>query len=575
MTRTLAVTGALLSALMLRAAPAAAQADWHIDDFRTDIVIQPDGRLLVTETIAAAFVSPKHGIYRTIPIHYEVGFHQYSLRFTLLGVTDGSGAARRTKVSRDGYSVRIRIGDPDRTLRGLQVYRIQYEIQRAILHELDRTVLRWNATGNEWDVPITASTTTVTLPTALPDSAVTSDAWTGVYGATSKEFAVRRLDDRTIEYATGALRPREGITVEISMPATAITLPGWGMRLWWILTDNLAYVVFLGVLGGCFLYWYRRGRDVPGWGSIVVQYEPPDGLGPAEVGTLADEQVNMQDISAILVDLAVRGYLEIEDISEKKIIFTTEDYRFTKKREPADLKAYERTLFDGVFEDVGTRKLSDLKQKFSGTVATIRKQVYRHLTANGYFDGNPDTVRSVFAAVAILLTAVLLGGVALFQAATIGTVYAVPLVVAGILSLVVIVIFSRIVPRKTRKGRIAWEKIRGLEEYLRRAEQRELEEQERRNIFERLLPHAIALGLVDRWANAFEGLYTSPPNWYQTRHDGAFTMAGFAYSLNHSVSCMNTSLAAQPRSSGGGSSGGFGGGGSSGGGFGGGGGGAW
>ncbi len=435
--------------------------------------------------------------------------------------------------------------------------------------------MRWNATGNEWDVPITASTTTVTLPTALPDSAVTYDAWTGVYGATGKDFAVRRVDDRTIEYATGALRPREGITVELSMPATAVALPGWGARLWWILTDNLAYAVFLVVLGGCFLYWYRRGRDVPGWGSIVVQYEPPDGLGPAEVGTLADEQVNMQDVSAILVDLAVRGYLEIEDISEKKIIFTSEDYRFTKKREPLDLKKYEIALFDGVFKTGDTRKLSDLKQKFSGTVATIRKQVYQHLTTHGYFDGNPDTIRSVFAAVAFFLTAGLLAGVAFFQVATIGTVYAVPLVVAGILSLVVIVVFSRIVPRKTRKGRIAWEKIRGLEEYMRRAEQRELEEQERRNIFERLLPHAIALGLVDRWATAFEGLYQSPPNWYRTRHDGAFTMAVFAHSLNHSVNTMNTSLAAQPRSSGGGSSGGFGGGGSSGGGFGGGGGGAW
>jgi uncharacterized protein (TIGR04222 family) len=575
MTRTTRAAAALLSVLVLGAAPAAAQ-DWHIDDFHTDIVIQPDGRLLVTETIAAAFAVPKHGIYRTIPIHYEVAYHEYGLRFTLLGVTDGGGAARQTTVSRDGFSMRIRIGSPDVTLRGPQVYRIHYEIQRAILHELDRTVLRWNATGNEWDVPISASTTTVTLPTALPDSAVTYDAWTGVYGATSKDFAARRVDDRTIEYTTGALRPREGITVEVSMPATAVARPGWFTRLRWILTDNLAYVVFLVVCGGCFLYWYRRGRDVPGWGSIVVQYEAPEDLGPAEVGTLADEKVDMRDISAILVDLAVRGYLEIEEISQKKIIFTDEDYRFTKKRDGSDLKLYEQTLFSELFKGVGTRDLSDLKYEFSGAVATVRTQIYGQLAAQRYFDGNPDTVRSVFAVAGIAIAVAMLIGVGLFQGATLGTVYGAPLIVSCILSVVTILFFSRIVPRKTRKGRIAWEKIRGLEEYLRRAEQRELQEEERRGIFERLLPHAIALGLVDRWAKAFEGLYPTPPNWYRTRHDGAFTMALFAHSLNQSVSTMNTSLAAQPRSSGGGgSSGGFGGGGSSGGGFGGGGGGAW
>ena len=574
MTRSTLATLAALCALTVRAAPLSAQSNWHIEDFHTDIAIQSDGRLDVTETITVMFDAFRHGIYRTIPVHYNVAFHQYSLRFRLLGVTDGSGTPRPAKMRRDGYSVRIRIGDPKTTVRGRQVYRIRYQVRRAILHEMDRTVLRWNATGNEWDVPIDSSTTTVSLPGTFPDSTLTFDAWTGVSGATGKDFSFRRLDDRTVAYTTGRLRPREGITVDISMPATAVTFPGWFTRIWWILGDNLAYVIFLVVLAGCWLYWYKRGRDVPGRGSIVVQYEPPDDLGPAEVGTLADERVDMRDISAILVDLAVRGYLEIEEVSERKLIFKTEDYRFTKKRDAAGLKPYETTLFEGIFDVGDTRLLSDLRQKFSGTTATIRKQLYAYLAQQRYFDGNPETIRNGFASTAIVLTGALMVATAILQIRTIGTVYPIPIVVASVLSLVVIILFSRIVPRKTRKGRIAWEKIRGLEEYLRRAEQRELQAEERQGIFERLLPHAIALGLTDRWADAFEGLYASPPDWYRSRHDGAFTMAVFASSLNHSVSNIGSSLAAQPRSSGGGS-GGFGGGGSSGGGFGGGGGGAW
>ena len=230
---------------------------------------------------------------------------------------------------------------------------------------------------------------------------------------------------------------------------------------------------------------------------------------------------------------------------------------------------------NGIFNGASRKKLSDLKFEFHKTVSDVKSEIYRHLTSTGYFAGNPSHVRRGFAIIAILITAAMFAAVAFLQFATIGTVYVAPIIVGAILSVATIVLFARVIPRKTRRGRIAWEKIQGLEEYLRRAEQRELEKQEAQGVFERLLPYAIALGLTDRWATAFEGIYTEPPNWYRSRYDGGFSTVYFVHSLNSSVHAMNTALPAQPRSSGGGSSGGFGGGGFSGGGFGGGGGGSW
>ncbi len=568
---------ALLTAGRVGAADAAtAQGDWHIDDFDVRVEVQSDGRLDVTETITAVFAVPKHGIYRTIPIHYNVAFHQYSLRFRLLDVTDETGAARPAKVSRDGFSRRIRIGSPDVQVRGTQVYRIRYSVHRAILHEQDRTVLRWNATGNEWGVPINRSTVTVVLPAPLGEQEIIYDAWTGAYGATGKAYSSRRPDGRTIEFRTATLQPREGITVEVSLPESVVQRVGVVRRLGWMLLDNVGYGVFLVVLGGCWMYWHKRGRDEPGRGSIVVLYEPPDDLGPAEVGTIADETVHMQDISAAIIDLAVRGYIEIEEVSTKKLlVFTDQDYVFKKKKTPTDLREHERLLFEGIFDGAKSQKLSDLKYEFHKTVSDVKREIYRSLTTRGYFDGNPTSVRRAFPVIAILIATALLVGVALFQVWTIGTTYVVPIIIAGVLSLGTILVFSRIIPRKTRRGRLAWEGIKGLEEYIQRAERRELEVQEQRGVFERLLPYAIAFGMADRWATAFEGIYREPPTWYHGRYDDGFSTAYLVHSLNNSVSAMNASLPAQPRSSGGGSSGGFSGGGSSGGGFGGGGGGSW
>ena len=42
-------------------------------------------------------------------------------------------------------------------------------------------------------------------------------------------------------------------------------------------------------------------------------YEPPPGISPAEAGTLIDDTIHPRDITSTIVDLAVRGYVKIEE----------------------------------------------------------------------------------------------------------------------------------------------------------------------------------------------------------------------------------------------------------------------
>ncbi len=229
--------------------------------------------------------------------------------------------------------------------------------------------------------------------------------------------------------------------------------------------------------------------------------------------------------------------------------------------------------------------MSELETKFYPVIGKVKHNLYQGLSQGGYFDGNPSTVRGTFLGLGLLALAVALGAAAAVQIWMIGRVFIVPIAIAGVLSAIVIVVTSRVMPRKTRKGRIAWEQINGLEEYIRRAEVDDIQAQDRRGIFERLLPYAIIFGLSNRWAKAFADLYTQPPNWYQPADPLNYSTMRFVNDIDHSVSSMNRSLPAMPRSTGasGGptgagyawSSGGFSGGGSSGGGFGGGGGGSW
>jgi hypothetical protein len=310
---------------MLTASAARSETGWSVRLFDVSLAIQADATLEVTETIDAEFEVPKHGIYREIPIRYAVGLHQYALRFQLRGVDDAAGNNYGTQVTYEENRVRIRIGDPDRTIRGAARFRIRYRVLRALLWERNRawaeaapdeqrTVLRWVATGTEWGVLIQKATVMVHLPRDLSDAQVDHDAWTGAYGARNKDFTKRRVDARTIAFETGALKPGESITIDITMPADAVTHAGWMHELSWWLADNFPYGVFPLTLAGCLAGWFFLGRDLPGKGTVVVNYEPPEGLGPAEVGTLIDERVDLRDISAVIVELAVRGYLKITEL---------------------------------------------------------------------------------------------------------------------------------------------------------------------------------------------------------------------------------------------------------------------
>ncbi len=423
------------------------------------------------------------------------------------------------------------------------------------------------------------------LPRDLDDAHLDYDAWTGAYGARNKDFTKRRVNARTIAFETGALRPGESITIDVTMPSDAVARAAWMRELSWWLVDNFAYGLFPATLAACLAGWFFLGRDLSGRGAIVVSYEPPEGLGPAEAGTLLDERVNLRDISAVIIDLAVRGYLKIAEVGSKSLLSSGRDYRFNRLKGPDDLKPFEKDLYSQIFGGKESVLMSDLQTKFYPVIGRVKNDLYRGLSKEGYFDGNPDSVRMKFLFLGLTALAAALGLTALVQAWLAGRVFVFPIAVTGVLSAVVLAITSRVMPRKTHKGRVAWEQIAGLEEYIRRAEVNDIKAQDRRGIFERLLPYAIIFGLSNRWSKAFADLYTQPPDWYQPVDPTGYTTWMLMRDLDRSVSTMNTTFPSMPRATAASlagptgqgyswSSGGFGGG-SSGGGFGGGGGGSW
>ena len=554
---------------------------WEIRRFASTITVLSDSQLDVTETIEADFFNePRHGIYRDVPVDYLDRFGQrLGLRWTLVSVTDQHGTSYPAQLSVLGRYRHIRIGDPNVTVTGPHTYVIHYQVARAINRFSDHDELYWNATGTEWSVPIRQAEARIQLPESVSPALIQPVAFTGSYGSRAQDATVEVRENRTVRcVAPHSLNAYEGLTVVVGWPVGAIGRPSWTQQLVWWLTDNWGYGLPVLTFVGMFLLWWRRGREFPGRGSIVVEYEPPDGLRPAEIGALIDDRVDLQDITATVIDLAVRGYLAIEPVGTT-LLGHPKDYRLLRRkpfREDATLLPHEQQLLEALFGKHGltgddSQLLSELSMKFYQDLPDIRRAIYDHLRQEGYLDSNPEQVRHQY-----WVAALAIAGLGIFVGLKLsGGLVATSWLIGLLLSAAIIAAFGYFMPRKTVLGRRALDQIRGFEEFLIRADRDRIVRMNPTELFERCLPYAMALGVATQWAAAFEGLYTTPPSWYAGGSPTAFSPRVFVGQLQHTTHAMASPFVSSPRTSASSGSSGFGGGGFSGGGFGGGGGGAW
>lgn len=211
----------------------AAAAQERFVSFVSDVTIEPDGEIDVTETMKIDVRNQqiKHGIYRDFPTQYIDGSGRpTSVGFEVVSVTrDG----RDEPWSRESISggVRVRIGSPDVVVTpGDHTYALRYRATRMVSYGKDYDELYWNVTGNGWVFPIEMAEARVRLPakTAFTDKNV----WTGPQGSTDQNAKV--VTDRPgfiVFRTTAPLDSYEGMTISVKFPKGVLRQPEDGQEL--------------------------------------------------------------------------------------------------------------------------------------------------------------------------------------------------------------------------------------------------------------------------------------------------------------------------------------------------------
>ena len=548
----------LIIAALIFLAPIVVQAE-TIDSFVSDIMLSSDGSFFVTETIIYDFGEEnRHGIFRTITLGHPQDSQEYFkeriIEIDVRRVTMDGESIPSTE-SDEGRELKIKIGDPDRTISGVHTYRIEYLVQGALFYHDNETELYWNVTGNGWEVPILLAEAHVHDPEGI--STEQQHCYFGAVGSTN-ECEVSTTATSTI-FSVENLEPGEGLTVAQALDASLVDRQVIEHFSLWPLWLVGALMWFVGLIW----FSYRHMVEHKTNNSIVAQYEPYEGFKPMYTGVLFDGRVDPQDITAGIVYLAEQGFFKIKYAGKKTLIFfNTDDYEISLLRPYADLETdFQKTLFTLMFDKdaaVGSAvMLSELakdtskQQENYKLVTELRAAAEAELLKHGFFEYR---WRKLFMVAGGLLLALLtLLGLNFIIGADMT-----PLIVISVFTFIFSAITLAIVyRRRTRKGYEALDYLKGFKEFLSVTDKERFKfhnaPKKSPEQFMAYLPYAIAFGVEKEWAEAFKDISIPEPSWY----DGQGSAFSAVY-LSQSLGTFGTSVASasSTASSGGGSSGG-------------------
>ncbi|ONI86051.1 hypothetical protein ALI22I_25245 [Saccharothrix sp. ALI-22-I] len=457
--------------------------------------LERDGRLTVTEVVT---VPDGRTATRVVPLRVPVGDNRDRVFQVGDVAVEGKGTAA---ASADELTIALQAGTST----------VKYAVVGAVAKIGDTLELRWQPAGG-WDTALDS----VKVSVITPDAPKSVSCLAGEPGTSKPCTSAELGDGRGVRATEIGLGAGERIDVAVGLqegaaPANALVEERSGLAAAFALTPvtgaGLGGLVVL-LLGGGLLLWYLRGRDARALagdvgpvnvlvtdGSGRMAFASPDGVLPGQVGTVVDEHVDVVDVTATIVDLAVRNYVWIEEVDGH-------DWRFVR-RNPADpsLSGYERAVYDALLPDgVDAVLLSELRGRRID-LTRVRDELYADVVAKNWFARRPDAERNLWwwagvalGGVGVVLTVVLalVGAAALF-----GLV----VVVAG----VALAVGARSMPARTKRGSALLEHVRGLRGYLHTATPEDIPDSDREMVFSRSLPYAVVLGEAERWLATFAG----------------------------------------------------------------------
>ena len=549
--------------------------NWYINDFQTEIVVNSDSSLDITEKITAdcGNASGKHGIFRILPEEVKLdngGVIKNPVK--LVSITDFNDNPLKYAQSKNSSDKTVvwKIGDANKAVTGVNYYKIRYTVQNAIrFGNSDFDEFYWNLNGNFWDLETDNFHAKIIFPAEVNKDKSQVDYYTGPARSGLKNQASYQWAGANIlEFdSIGTLKIGDGITASVTFPKNIFTphVPSF----WEVYGKYFWLILPVAVFVACFKYWLKYGKDPRVDKTVIAEYDVPGKLTPAELGMLESNGTFSNDlVTAEIINLAVMGLMTVKETTDKILFVSLKDHVLTKKDNPEKeqkLSNPQKLIYNKIFEDGNEVKLSDLKNAFYTVLDKVEKETKKIMEERKLLTTQGSRLSIGFVVWGII--AIVFSFIVFVFVQTLSGYLPASMLISGLIFL----IFGLIMPKRTLEGaELNWQ-IKGFKSFMETVDKHRAEFYEKEFIFEKFLPYAIVFGITEIWIKKMKEIYGADyfakhaPVWYVGTTAGFFDVDSFTKTMNSLSSSIASNTSSSSGAGGGGFSGGGGGGGGGGG----------
>ncbi len=298
---------------------------------------------------------------------------------------------------------------------------------------------------------------------------------------------------------------------------------------WWRSRDEMFIDVTPGLVPSQPESARRRRLRSGEWnGTVAVAFTPPRGVTPGVAGTVVDGVADPHDVSATIVDLAVRGWFTIAEVpadAGPEAAAAPRPAGPVRRRQPGQgrsdrdwmlqraqtdpeevLTGFERTLVTDLFASGPTVRLSDLRGTFGMTMREAQIGLYREVVDLGWYRRHPraKNARARLWGLIVMVPLAVVAAAVVLRAGLVEQDWSfVPLLVGTVLTVLVLARWGRSRTPRTAEGTAVRIETLGFRHYLETAEADQIRFEEAGAVFSRYLPYAMAFGIAEAWARLF------------------------------------------------------------------------
>lgn len=465
-------------------------SEFDIEEYNVVLDVDDDNKVDVTETVTINIPSDEfNGIYKSIPIWEE--YYNKNLEKSKKKIFISNLRVIGEKYVLDEFNDRIgiRIGSTRTNVgKGLHTYTIKYRYNMGKDPNANFDEFVFNLFDNYDNTKINNMTVTVNMPKTFDNNVMFLDGMEDITNKVNYQINGNSMYININDYIMD-----DYLTLNITLPNNYFVIGSYNYGILCLLICIAIIIISIG----SYVAWKRYSTKTA-IRSQTVEFYAPDDLDSAQVGYIYGE-TNIKKLTvSLIIQLASKGYISIEEIEDKK-------YNIINiGKEKTDLKPLsitEQLVYQELFKNGDSNLLSN-DYSFSSVFEKI-STCLENVIDKKIHDNNSKKMMNTIST--LLVVSIVAWMVAYLFIRDLDP----ELEIMYLISFVAIFItgfFSIFMNQKNDYGQIISAKVLGFRNYLITAEKNQLEAlvSEDPDYFYDILPYTYALDISDKWINNFE-----------------------------------------------------------------------